>query len=128
MNGEINMSTSNSTANSQHCPICGESLYIYTCKGGTLKVCDKCHYHETLYTNPLGQSNLPTVTNPLVNEPNNKPGGMYGWICPKCGAVMSPYESFCPNCTKRNWEITCTTTGAEHSTDNNLNYNFESGM
>lgn len=34
-------------------------------------------------------------------------GGMYGWICPKCGAVMSPFISFCPNCTKHNFEITC---------------------
>ena len=34
-------------------------------------------------------------------------GGMYGWICPKCGAVMSPFVSFCPNCTKHTFEITC---------------------
>lgn len=34
-------------------------------------------------------------------------GGLYGWICPKCGAVMSPFVSFCPNCTKQNFEITC---------------------
>ena len=34
-------------------------------------------------------------------------GGMYGWICPKCGAVMSPFVSFCLNCTKQNFETTC---------------------
>ena len=28
--------------------------------------------------------------------------------CPKCGTVMSPFVSFCPNCTKQNFEITCT--------------------
>lgn len=39
---------------------------------------------------------------------DNAPG-LFGWICPKCGAVISPYTSFCPNCTQHNFEITCTT-------------------
>ena len=31
-----------------------------------------------------------------------------GWICPKCGTVMSPYESCCVKCSN-NWELTCGT-------------------
>lgn len=33
-------------------------------------------------------------------------GGLYGWICPKCGAVMSPFQDYCVKCT--NWSIDCT--------------------
>lgn len=24
---------------------------------------------------------------------------MVGWMCPKCGAVMSPWQATCPHCT-----------------------------
>lgn len=86
------------------------------------------NYTENNIGNLPNYNGFNGLTNSLVNESNNNPGGMYGWICPKCGAVMSPFTSFCPNCTKRNFEITCTTASAESNTDNNLNYNFESGM
>ena len=30
--------------------------------------------------------------------------GMTGWVCPVCGAGLSPYQSMCP--CKQKWEIT----------------------
>ena len=32
--------------------------------------------------------------------------GMYGWICPKCGAGLSPFTTICP-CNMPRWEVTC---------------------
>ena len=41
-----------------------------------------------------------------ANTPDSEPAdGLYGWICPKCGAVMSPFQSYCIKCSG-NWEIT----------------------
>ena len=40
---------------------------------------------------------------PIPEEPTVS--GLMGWICPKCGAVMSPYQSCCVKCTS-NWEFT----------------------
>lgn len=30
---------------------------------------------------------------------NDTTFGRQGWICPKCGAVLSPDTTFCPFCT-----------------------------
>jgi len=29
---------------------------------------------------------------------NYEPPKQYGWVCPKCGAVMSPYQQSCIYC------------------------------
>lgn len=52
--------------------------------------------------------------NDLVYRPNNyisEPLLNQGWVCPKCGAVMSPYTSHCPFCSQNREIIYGTSTG-----------------
>lgn len=88
------------------CPRCGEEMYS-TISGGsnsvrgnyteTKHICPKCHYEITdnfndlVYRAPFFQPDH-SVTN-------------YGWICPKCGAVLSPSTQECPYCTT--YKVTC---------------------
>ena len=90
------------------CLRCGEEMYS-TVSGGsdsvrgnfteTKHICPKCHYEITdnfndlVYRAPFFQpDHSVTVTN-------------YGWICPKCGAVLSPSTQECPYCTPH--KVTC---------------------
>ena len=92
------------------CPKCGEEMYS-TISGGsntvrgtyteTKHICPKCHYevsdnfNDLVYRAPFFKpDNSVTVTN-------------YGWICPKCGAVLSPSIQECPYCTPH--KVTCGT-------------------
>ena len=90
------------------CLRCGEEMYS-TISGGsdsvrgnyteTKHICPKCHYevsdnfNDLVYRAPFFQpDHSVTVTN-------------YGWICPKCGAVLSPSIQECPYCTP--YKVTC---------------------
>ena len=90
------------------CLRCGEEMYSTMCGGSdsvrgnyteTKHICPKCHYevsdnfNDLVYRAPFFQpDHSVTVTN-------------YGWICPKCGAVLSPSIQECPYCTP--YKVTC---------------------
>lgn len=51
-------------------------------------------------------------------NPQNPQFYQKGWICPKCGGVMSPNQLFCINCQPKNIEkIKVTYTGINPTSD-----------
>lgn len=93
------------------CPKCGKTMYSSVSAGSdtargnyidTKYVCPGCGYEakNTIDVNGIGMignfvpDHSVTVTN-------------YGWICPKCGAVLSPSIQECPYCTP--YKVTCGT-------------------
>lgn len=106
-------STTSTAAIERTCPIC-KNLLLENSKGNYY--CLQCGYMECLSVNPHPQEDIKRMFEDLdkideykkqnQSKENQDFPQLYGWVCPKCGAVMSPYTSFCPNCTKRNYEIT----------------------
>lgn len=56
---------------------------------------------------PENRTNSPFVSSPFVSMPYEKPSiYQQGWVCPKCGAVMSPTTNECPHCRPKD-TFTC---------------------
>lgn len=83
----------------KNCPRCGSAMRSMT----NGDICSSCG-NEIYTTNHTYMDK--TIFE--ATEKNNS-SGLYGWICPKCGAVMSPFERCCVNCTQHNFEFTYST-------------------
>ena len=93
------------------CPVCGKTVYP---DGYGWYNCPCCGY---------GQATLPKTICEDSKGDVNIGGfvGRYGWICPKCGGVMSPYESTCPFCSPVSKEITWTASTHVEATQHHSN-------
>ena len=93
------------------CPKCGKTMYSSvsagrdTARGNYIDakyVCTGCGYEvkNTTDINGIGTIGKFVPDYAVTN---------YGWICPKCGAVLSPSTQECPYCTPH--KLTCGTIG-----------------
>lgn len=91
------------------CPKCGKEMYSSVSAGsdtargnyiGTKYVCPGCgnEVKNIIDVNGIGM---------IGNFVPDYPATNYGWICPKCGAVLSPSTQECPYCTPH--KLTCGT-------------------
>ena len=59
------------------------------------KICETCAY-QLEYEYQDAKNFCPKYDKKPEPQPT---GGLMGWICPKCGVVMSPYQSYCIKCS-----------------------------
>ena len=59
---------------------------------------------DSLYVDTENQQ----LNSDLTLPTKTSQGMVYGWICPKCGAVMSPHQEFCIKCSG-SFDLTWTT-------------------
>lgn len=55
------------------------------------------------YQNPPSSTGIPSYSETYPKTPRTE----YGWVCPQCGRVYSPWTSMCLYCGGGSWTITC---------------------
>ena len=66
--------------------------------------------YNTINPTPVAKSTATDSKSTACDIPE-KPSIQQGWECPKCGAILAPYQSYCPFCSpseygRSNWVVT----------------------
>ena len=90
------------------CPNCGGNdteinlMEVLTSLPAQFKYRCKCGHHWCT------SEYEPNTNYQDILPPQKKINGSYGWICPVCGAGVSPYQDHCPCCSGKSLTPTWT--------------------
>ena len=96
------------------CLMCGESGSIRQCATsgyiqkvdeadlgvGSVTTTNRTGGYSTANPTPVAKSTATDSKSTACDIPA-KPFLQQGWECPKCGAILSPYQNCCPFCSKK---------------------------
>ena len=96
------------------CLICGESGSIRQCTTsgyiqkvdepdlgvGGVTTTNRTGGYSTANPTPVAKSTATDSKSTACDIPA-KPFLQQGWECPKCGAILAPYQNYCPFCSKK---------------------------
>ena len=96
------------------CLMCGESGSIRQCATsgyiqkvdeadlgvGSVTTTNRTGGYSTANPTPVAKSTATDSKSTACDIPA-KPFLQQGWECPKCGAILSPYQNYCPFCSKK---------------------------
>lgn len=100
----------NTVGGNYHCDNCGFGINDLVYRGGFASP----SYTSSPFVIPNDDKDA-TIGSSSITISDYNPTAQYGWICPKCGAVLSPITISCPFCAPKNNQVTATSSGISNT-------------